>query len=57
MMGDKGMVIEDDGMVFVRGMAGERMSRFMRVRIVVSWVVLLGEGFLVVQYIWCVGEQ
>lgn len=49
MMGDKGMVIEGDGMVFVRGMAGERMSRFMRVRIVVNWVVLLGEDFLVVQ--------
>ena len=57
MMGDKGMAIEGDGMVFVRGLAGERMSRFMRVRIVVSRVVLLGEGFLVVEKIWCVGEQ
>lgn len=33
MMGDKSMVIEGDGMVFVRGMAGEQMSRFMSVRI------------------------
>ena len=49
MMSDKGMVIEGDGMVFVRGLAGEWMSRFMRVRIVVSRVVLLGEGFLVVE--------
>lgn len=49
MMSDKGMVIEGDGMVFVRGLAGERMSRFTRVRIVVSRVVLLGEGFLVVE--------
>ena len=57
MMSDKGMVIEGDGMVFVRGLAGERMSRFTRVRIVVSRVVLLGEGFLVVEQIWCVGEQ
>lgn len=49
MMSDKGMVIEGDSMVFVRDLAGERMSRFMRVRIVVSRVVLLGEGFLVVE--------
>ena len=55
MVGDKGPVIEGNGMVFVRGLGG-RMSRFMRASIVlcVVTVAFWGAG-LVVEEVECSG--